>query len=366
MHIHDLCAAGPVCPALREVVDMSPTWHLKPGSFSLDLDADDDEVVHDTLCETPSPPHTPPTPSRVLLIDSDSELERCDRDWVGDNSIHNPLTPRLRPRDPHFGFSEDALLRPIEIKSCRICQREEPPTRQELLDIFLTMPVSYLRRRTDPASGHVARYLVAGASPRSTGDILSLCTECPYLTLLVNRYLQHAAPHHRFSTFVIRSGCLSRVHRDTRNAPFPSLIVSLSESGHGDGIWLHDPIGKTFKDFEGKRLPGVVIPIVEPFMFDARRTLHAGHVVHPHRAPSRVVLIAFTTLTHTQLQIAPRARLYGLGFPLPRPGDPHSHGLMNDFGAPCRERQLTIEEALHLPVAQSNLHDVIEVLDSQD
>ena len=162
MHIHDPRAAGPVCLALREEVDMSPTWHLKPGFFSLDLDADDDVVVNDTLCETPSPPHTPPPPSRVLLIDSDSELERCDRDWVGDNSIHNPLTPRLRPRDPHFGFSEDALLRPIEIKSCRIYQREEPPRRQELLDIFLTMPVSYLRRRTDPASGHVARYLVAG------------------------------------------------------------------------------------------------------------------------------------------------------------------------------------------------------------
>ncbi|OLQ02220.1 hypothetical protein AK812_SmicGene14963 [Symbiodinium microadriaticum] len=39
---------------------------------------------------------------------------------------------------------------------------------------------------------HVARYLVAGASPRSTGDILSLCTECPYMTLLVNRRTLHA------------------------------------------------------------------------------------------------------------------------------------------------------------------------------
>ena len=105
---------------------------------------------------------------------------------------------------------------------------------------------------------------------------------------------------------------------------------------------------------------------MEPFVFDARRTLHAGHVAHSHRIPSRVVLIAFTTLTLTQLQVVPRAMLCGLGFPLPRPCDPHSHGPMNDFGAPCRGRQLTIEEALNPPVAQTNLHDVIEILDSQD
>ena len=345
----------------------APCGTLNQALVVLDLDDTDDEVVHDTLCETPSPPPSPlPPPSRVLLIDSDSELERCDREWVGDNSIHNPLTPRLRPRDPHFGFSEDLLLRPIEIKSCRIYQREEPPRKEELLDLFLSMPVSYLRRRVDPASNQVARYLVAGASPRSTGDILSLCSECPFFTILVNKYLQNVAPHHRFSTFVIRTGCVGRVHRDIRNGPHPSLVVCLSQSGHGDGIWLHDPLGKTFKDFEGKRLPGVVIPITEPFVFDAPRVLHAGHVAHPHRIQSRVVLIAFTTLTLTQLQVAPRAMLCGLGFPLPRPGDPYSHGPMNDFGAPCRGRQLTIREALNLSVIQTHPHDVIEVLDSQD
>ena len=213
---------------------MGPLWHLKPGSCSLDLDATDDDVVDDTLYEPPTPP---PSPSRVFLIDSDSELERCDRDWIGDNSVHNPRTPRLRPRDPHFGFSEDALLRPIEIKSCRIYQREEPPKAHELLDLFLTMPLSYLRRRTDPETGHSVKYLLAGASPRSTGDILSHCSECPYFTLLVNKYLQTIAPYHRFSTYVIRSGCISRVHRDIRNGPYPSLVISLSQAGQGDGIW---------------------------------------------------------------------------------------------------------------------------------
>ena len=210
------------------------------------------------------------------------------------------------------------------------------------------MPLSYLRRQTDTETGLSVKYILSGASPRSSGDILSHCSECPYFTLVVNKFLQTIAPYHRFSTYVIRSGCVSRVHGDVRNGPYPSLVISLTQGGRGDGIWLHDPLGKTYKSLRGNRLPGVVIPIHSPFIFDARKTLHAGHVAHPDRVSSRVVLIAFTTLTLTQLQVVPRAILCGLGFPLPRPSDPHSHGTMNNFGAPLRERQLSIEEAINM------------------
>ena len=129
---------------------------------------------------------------------------------------------------------------------------------------------------------------------------------------------------------------------------------------------LHDPLGTTYKPFRGGKLPGVVIPLSTPFVFDSRKALHAGHVAHADRAARRVVLVAFTTLNLTQLNAVPCSILCGLGFPLPRPSDPHSKGSMNNFDAPLRERQLSIHEALNLPASTSRSHDVIEVLDSQD
>ena len=134
-----------------------------PGPCTLDLDDADDDEVNDTLHDPSSALQaTPPSPTRVFLIDSDSECDTLD-----DSSIYNPLTPRLRPRDPHFGFSEDALLRPIDIRACRIYQREEAPKAHEVLDLFLMMPLSYLRRQTDTETGLSVKYILSGASPRS-------------------------------------------------------------------------------------------------------------------------------------------------------------------------------------------------------
>ena len=82
------------------------------------------------------------------------------------------------------------------------------------------------------------------------------------------------------------------------------------------------------------------MPLTRRFIFDARKRLHAGHVGHPDRADSRVVLVAFTTLNAPQLDLVPISKLLGLGFPLPSKTDPHSQMSMNDFAK--RLRQVSI------------------------
>ena len=200
-------------------------------------------------------------------------------------------------------------------------QREHPPTKDEVLELFLMMPVSGLRRgNTSEGSG--VRYLVSGASPRSNADILSHCIDNPYFTLIVNRFINSIAPTHKYTSYVIRQGCSGVVHRDLRNGPFKSMVVNLGVGGQGDGLWLHDRMGKVLKTFGSQVLPGVVMPLDAPFFLDARRCLHAGHVADKSRSQARVVLIAFTTINLANLGPCPKSRLLSLGFPLPDRKDP--------------------------------------------
>ena len=335
-------------------------WRLTPGTCTLDVDEDDDtqDSVSPAGAESQAGDAAVPASSRVTVLDSDSEGEIFD-----DASIRNPLTPRLRPQDPAFGFTESLLLRPVEIMAMRMLQREHPPTREEVLELFLLIPISGLRRGNSTGESGI-RYLVTGASPRSNVDVLSCCTDLPYFNLLVNRFIHHIAPAHRYSTFVIRQGCSGVVHRDVRNGPFRSMVVNLGLGGPGEGLWLHDRVGTVFKFFGEQQLPGVVVPLDKPFFLDARKCLHAGHVEDKRKAPARVVLIAFTTINLSGLGSYPRSRLLSLGFPLPHPNDPASQSEMNDFRGPPRLKQLSMQEALQALRSHSR-QQVIEVVDSQ-
>ena len=216
-------------------------WTLKPAEGIIDV-AEDDEVHWCDSDDTKDSlgTHAVPQASRVTVLDSDSEDDRRDG-----SSIRNPLTPILRPQDPDFGFTESLLLRPIEVMAARMLQREQHPTRDEILELFAMMPSSGLRR-TNIGEGGGVRYLVGGASPRSNSDILTLCTDNPFFTCAVNRFIYSIAPQHKDTSFVIRQGCSGVVHRDLRNGPFRSMIVNLSIGGEGEGLWLHDRLGIRF------------------------------------------------------------------------------------------------------------------------
>ena len=100
-------------------------WNLKPGTCTLDVD--DDAVVQDHGAREGTATHpediSVPASSRVTVIDSDSE----DNIW-DEMNIRNPLTPRLRPQDPVFGFTECLLLRFGQWRSWQPeCYRENTP-----------------------------------------------------------------------------------------------------------------------------------------------------------------------------------------------------------------------------------------------
>ena len=154
-------------------------------------------------------------------------------------------------------------------------------------------------------------------NPRSSSALLNLCNSSPHFVRIVTKFIHQIAPNHKFSTFVLRQGCFGKVHRDMKNGTCPSLVVNLFKGSEGDGLWIHDIMGSHYKQHFTKHLPGTVVPLEEPFIFDARKVLHAGHVASRETAPSRVILVAFTTLHACRVEPRVTRVLQDLGFPLP-------------------------------------------------
>ena len=117
-------------------------WNLKPCSTVLEvLDGDGEGACPGDDDDTKDRHAT-----QVTVLDSDSEFE-----VIEGMSVRNPLTPKLRPQDPDFGFTESLLLRPIEVMAARMLQRDQHPSKDELLELFAMMPASGLRR--NPLAG---------------------------------------------------------------------------------------------------------------------------------------------------------------------------------------------------------------------
>ena len=239
--------------------------------------------------------------------------------WHCDTWLFPSLTeiiPLIEPeaQDPDPGSIED-IARELFLQP-------QPPSKQQILELFYKMPRALLRRMGGGDGVSNVLFVVGGPNPRSASYLLNLCDSHPYFVKVVNRYLRAVSPLHKYSTFTIRRGCSCLVHRDLRNGPCPSLVLSLSEGNPGDGLWLHDKLGTVYKRYLSQDLPGVVVPLQAPFRFDARKVLHAGHVGDPLLAHDRVVLVAFTTLTARFVEPRVYATLVELGFPLPSPYQP--------------------------------------------
>ena len=127
----------------------------------------------------------------------------------------------------------------------------------------------------------------------------------PYMTMLVNRFIHSFSPQHPYSSWVLRKGSMQKPHRDIRNGPFDSWIISLSPSKPSDGLWVADRVGTTCKQHQGKDLLGTVLSLDKPKTFNARKLLHAGHVQDTRDAQDRIVLVAFSTLNAASLQVKP-------------------------------------------------------------
>ena len=300
----------------------------------------------------------PPTKKRLVLDDSDNEdsLMPTQSEVILVQDTQFPAIPRGYPV---FVFPSDPALASIEHHAVLLLCRPQPPTKAELVHLYDRYPRTLLRRGPEGTT-----YLVSGANPRCSEAVLTHSRDSPYMTMLVNRFIHSFSPKHPYSSWVLRKGSTQKPHRDIRNGPFDSWIISLSPSKPSDGLWVADRVGTTCKRHQGRDLLGTVLSLDTPKTFNARKLLHAGHVQDPRDVQDRIVLVAFSTLNAASLQLETTTQLKDLGFPLPSRTAVHFaiHGSV--FGEEPRLRQMTLTELLQLPLAEKDMHAVVEVLDS--
>ena len=208
-------------------------------------------------------------------------------------------------------------------------------------------------------------HVVSGVSPRGPDTGLNHSHDMPFMCMAVNKFMASICPTHLHSSFILRRGCVSTVHRDYRNGPSPSCIIALTPCLPGEGLWVRDVAGNIPLPFKGQELLGTVRNISEPFIFDARNRLHAGLILPGSDPDDRVTLVTFTSIHCCTLSIHVRQSLLNLGFPIPSEAAIKRalHGPA--YCSPPRFRQLTMAEAILVPAPALDAHEVIEILDSQ-
>ena len=313
-----------------------------------------------------TPPQHPLDLCSPLPVRSSSQACQSSSSRTSEHVVSclRPSPPPQHPAPlwPHFEMTEDIRLEPVETEAIRVLQLDRPPCQMDIERMLDLMPRSIFKRGSNGS-----RYVVGGASPRCRESLLTLPIDLPYFNFAVNKYLCWAAPNHKYTTFVLRKGAIETPHRDTRNAPFPSLVQAFTTPNWDtDGLWVQDPAGTIPKQHMDQTIMGRVQSLRMPFVFDARRLLHAGHVDDPTRSQERLVLVAFCTLHVSTLSDATRSRLFRLGFNVPSIAECHValHGSIP--GSVPRLRQLTLSEFFALSVVESEQHDVIEVVEVLD
>ena len=313
-----------------------------------------------------SPPCTPPSkktkpserqvatvPGASTQLDSDSEDSDC-----------LTLAPDLPNLSSLPSLSRDLTgdrnLRPAELEALELLRRTQAPSKTNIIRLFDLVPRRLMKHCL------TGRFFVTGASPRGRNITLLHSLEMPLMTLVLNRFLKSRAPHCRYTTIAVREGCVSEPHRDSRNGPLKACVLGLTPQTPGEGIWVQDSRGQTFKQFQGQPIAGTVHGIEEPFFFESRRLLHAGHrgtTRHPEGS-RRVIMVAFCTLHASTMDPVTREGLLALGFALPTVEEIQTAVFASPVGKGQRPRQLSLEEAWRTSDRDPLLPDVIRVSSS--
>ena len=289
--------------------------------------------------------------AEVVPIDTDSEKDES----------FSPVTPKDRTWEPARLLRRELphcpATRRVERAALCLLRCEDPPRKQDLMRLF-----SMLHPRELKISAF-GTYVLAGASPRSRNILVTHTSKFPMFVMVVNKFLASVCPQHVFTSYVIRQGCFSKVHRDLQNGPTGAAVVALSHEARGEGLWIQDKVGNVPKEHAGGIVMGTVHSLRDPVLFDSRRLLHAGHITSciPE---NRLILVAFSTLHASTMPWWIRDELLDLGFKLPTNFQirnvTHGH---TPHGEPPRLRQLTMREALSLPVDQRDDHEIITIHD---
>ena len=298
-----------------------------------------------------SPPCTPPSkqnkhrdrqvaavPGASTQLDSDSEDSDCLTLAPDLCNLPSLLSP--------FGdLTGDMNLRPAESEALELLRRTQAPSKTNIIRLFDLVPRRLMKHCL------TGRFFVTGASPRGRNITLSHSLEMPLMTLVLNRFLKSRAPHCRYTTIAVREGCVSEPHRDSRNGPLKACVLGLTPQTPCEGIWVQDSRGQIFKQFQGRPIAGTVHGIEEPFFFESRRLLHAGHCGTSHHSEGRrrVIMVAFCTLHASTMDPVTREGLLELGFALPTVEEIQTAVFASPVGEGERPRQLSLEEAWRTP-----------------
>ena len=132
------------------------------------------------------------------------------------------------------------------------------------------------------------------------------------------RFVRQASPAFKFSAIMMFRDIKTPMHRDSRNAPLPNLVIPIGDFEGGE-IWVEDLLGN-FAEVtaaEGNCL-GRDLKVAEgPVIFEAFRTFHFTR----SWTGDRLILVAYVTEGHEHLPKDDRAWLEGVGFNLPRAGE---------------------------------------------
>ena len=131
------------------------------------------------------------------------------------------------------------------------------------------------------------------------------------------RLLRANFPNLAFSSFGIFFNVLTAMHRDSRNAPFPNLLLALSKFTGGE-VWQEEPGGTTLRSVHGALTAGVLLDVARsPQVLQAHQRFHC---TEPWSG-DRVVLVGFS-VDYSGLQHSDVCQLLELGFVLvPTPAD---------------------------------------------
>ena len=139
------------------------------------------------------------------------------------------------------------------------------------------------------------------------------CTAFPKSLQCFTRLLRAHFPGEVFSSLGVFLNVQAEMHKDSRNGPYPNLLLALSSFTDGQ-VWTEDATGTIFREVRGVFKPGRLLPVAEsPQRLMAHQCYHQ---TEPWTG-ERLLLVGFTISDALQLESAHLATLRDLGFVLP-------------------------------------------------
>ena len=221
----------------------------------------------------------------LLAFERVQDDRATDHSFQGAEDFANWLLDQNRKLVPHEG---EAL--------CRLLPFEQPHV---------------AAAGTEPGQG---RAFFAGAFCK--GPFYGLrqsCHQFPQSIRCFTALLRDAFPGMVFSSLAIFDNVSARMHKDSRNAPFPNLLLTLTCFQHGE-VWCEASAGTEVRQVQGVPRHGILLPVA-----DAPQTLQAHQVFHQTEpwTGDRILLVGYTTVHTSDLSADQKQLLHTLGFVLP-------------------------------------------------